>query len=122
MLVVSPDVLDHSSLEMILETGYRVYSASGRQEAFALMRRNRPDVVICEHTLPDGDWRDILSDLQGEHEAPRLIVSSRLADTRLWAEVLNLGGYDLLMKPFAAREVRSVVAMAVRRAKAVAGR
>jgi hypothetical protein len=39
---------------------------------------------------------------------PKLIVSSRLADHRLWAEVLNLGGFDLLMTPFENEEVLRV--------------
>ena len=38
-----------------------------------------------------------------------LIVTDRLADERLWAEVLNLGGYDLLLKPFDPEEVLRVV-------------
>jgi FixJ family two-component response regulator len=36
---------------------------------------------------------------------PLLIVTSRLADARLWAEALNLGAYDVLAKPFDATEV-----------------
>jgi FixJ family two-component response regulator len=41
--------------------------------------------------------------------APSLIVTSRLADDRLWAEALNLGAYDVLAKPFERLElVRSV--------------
>jgi hypothetical protein len=31
---------------------------------------------------------------------PQLIVADRLARDGLWAEVLNLGCYDLLMTPF----------------------
>jgi DNA-binding response OmpR family regulator len=38
-----------------------------------------------------------------------LIVTSRLADEKLWAEALNLGAYDVLAKPFDLSElVRSV--------------
>ena len=44
-----------------------------------------------------------------------LIVGDRLADERLWAKVLNLGGYDLLAKPFNAKEVLHVVSTACRR-------
>ena len=41
--------------------------------------------------------------------APSLIVTSRLADDRLWAEALNLGAWDVLAKPFHVTEViRSV--------------
>jgi FixJ family two-component response regulator len=37
--------------------------------------------------------------------APSLIVTSRLADDRLWAEALNLGAWDVLAKPFHVTEV-----------------
>jgi hypothetical protein len=30
---------------------------------------------------------------------PLLVVTSRLADDRLWWEALNLGGYNVLAKP-----------------------
>ena len=33
-------------------------------------------------------------------EPPRLIAVSHHADERLWLEVLNLGGFDLLATPF----------------------
>jgi Protein of unknown function (DUF2934) len=46
---------------------------------------------------------------------PPLIVADCLADERLWAEVLNLGGYDLLAKPFDANGVLQVVSAACRR-------
>ncbi len=56
--------------------------------------------------LSDGHcWKDILYELQAMSDPPTLIVADRLADEALWAEVLNLGGYDLLTKPFNAREV-----------------
>jgi hypothetical protein len=35
-------------------------------------------------------------------------VFSRLADESLWAQVLNLGGFDVLMTPFEAEEVLRV--------------
>lgn len=80
------------------------------------VRRFHPRVVVCDQTFADGDWRELLSDLQAEQQMPPLIVSSRLADDRLWAEVLNLGGYDLLTKPFVAAEVSRVVKLAAHRA------
>jgi DNA-binding response OmpR family regulator len=46
-----------------------------------------------------------------------LIVCSLLADDRLWAEVLNIGGYDVLMKPFLPIEVTRVVRMAARQVR-----
>jgi len=66
-------------------------------------------VVICQHSLPDGDWKLLLAGLDRIDVRPSLIVSSRLADDRLWAEVLNLGAFDLLLgAPFEPEEVLRV--------------
>lgn len=82
------------------------------EEAF---QEFRPDVVMTDTVLPAGEgWKDVLRSAQTRLGNLPVIVSSRLADERLWAEVLNLGGYDLLVKPFIAAEVKSVVYMACR--------
>lgn len=114
LLVVSSYDEDHSFLCQVLGRDCELHRAVGRQDAVSLVRRYRPKAVICDQVIADGDWRDFLMDLQGEHMVPPLIVSSRLADDHLWAEVLNLGAYDLLMKPFTAPEVSRVVQMAAR--------
>jgi response regulator RpfG family c-di-GMP phosphodiesterase len=65
--------------------------------------------VICDHCLPDGDWKSVLAELDSVPDHPSFIVSSRLADERLWAEVLNLGAFDLLLgSPFVPEEVLRV--------------
>jgi len=46
---------------------------------------------------------------------PALIVTSNAGDEALWAEVLNLGGYDVLAQPFDQNEVARVIASAGRR-------
>jgi hypothetical protein len=43
-----------------------------------------------------------------------LIVTAKLADDRLWAEVLNLGGFDVLAQPFYRGEVTRAVGHACR--------
>jgi len=45
-------------------------------------------------------------------DAPPLIVTSRLADDRLWVEALNLGAYDVLAKPFDRQEVTRSIHLA----------
>jgi len=67
-------------------------------------------VVICNYILPDGDWKLILAAVHRMPIRLSLVVSSRLADERLWAEVLNLGAFDLLLgDPFDRHEVLRVV-------------
>jgi DNA-binding response OmpR family regulator len=66
-------------------------------------------LIIADDVLPDGSWRDILMGMAKCGSAARLVVASRLADERLWADVLNLGGYDALAKPFRADEIAWLV-------------
>lgn len=113
VLSVSPFEEDHAFLRSIRGLGqWSIYEAHSRQEAIGFIGENQVCVVICESRLPDGDWKDLLPYVPQRVHPPYLIVTSRLADDRLWAEVLNLGGYDVLAKPFDAEEVSRVVGIA----------
>jgi FixJ family two-component response regulator len=59
--------------------------------------------------MKDGTWRDILNQVLSGAEPTPVVVTSRLADEYLWAEVLNLGGWDVLAKPFHEQEVLHVL-------------
>ena len=61
--------------------------------------------MVCESNLPDGSWKDVIDRTARAANPPAVIVTSRLADDRLWSEVLNRGGYNVLLKPFRALEV-----------------
>ncbi len=70
-------------------------------------------VVITDTRLPDGhSWKDALDTMEELWNRPQLIVADRLANEALWAEVLNLGAYDLLVTPFEPAEVQRVVTLA----------
>jgi DNA-binding NtrC family response regulator len=118
LLSVSPAPADHRSLGEILDDPhYRILRASSCREAIERLTSDSIALVICEADLPDGSWRDLLRHADEHSRDLTLIVASRLADTRLWAEVLHLGAYDLIAKPFDTQEVRRVVANACERVR-----
>jgi DNA-binding response OmpR family regulator len=92
---------------------WQVATAGSCQEAVSFLRQSTTFVVFCEHSLPDGSWRLVLDQAANSPVPPLVVVTSRLADDHLWAEVLNLGGFDVLAKPFNEREVRHVMTSAV---------
>jgi hypothetical protein len=112
VLLVSPRIEDHVSLQgILLGSRWKMEGARTACDGLAMIRRNHCEiaVVICEYRLPDGDWRLVLAELLALAVRPALIVCSRLADERLWVEVLNLGGFDLLLcAPFVPEEVLRV--------------
>ncbi|MBZ5577811.1 MAG: response regulator [Acidobacteriia bacterium] len=79
------------------------------QQARQQLRSEDYDVVLTEAVLPDGKWLDVLHLVRECPGAPEVIVTDRQADTRFWAEALNLGAYDLLAQPFDAPEVQRIL-------------
>ncbi len=112
VLLVSPFLPDHVALRNILgHSSWVLHEASTCGEALAFAGEHDCDVVICQRELPDGDWRVLLEEFGKVCLRPNLIVTSRVADDELWAEVLNLGGYDVLAQPFEPDEVYRVVTL-----------
>ncbi|MBZ5594218.1 MAG: hypothetical protein LAP39_18410 [Acidobacteriia bacterium] len=107
ILAVFPPGEDRTSLNKVLgHSDWQLQFTHALAETQVVLRACPVVVVLTESRLSDGySWKDILRELQGMPSPPPLIVADRLADETLWAEVLNLGAYDLLTKPFNAREV-----------------
>ncbi len=112
---------DHDSLEGILEFSkcdvapkceWKVNACYTLASALTALRKVRVPVVVCESDLQPGTWKEVLEELSTLPDPPFLIVTSRLADERLWAEALNLGAYDVLAKPFDRTEVARIVSTA----------
>ena len=113
VLEVSPDESDHSTLiEIFSHSNWKLHIARTCAEAVAFLAKKLIPVVVCERELPDGSWKDILERVTRAANPPALIVSSRLADDRLWTEVLDSGGYNVLGKPFRRNEVFRDVSLA----------
>jgi DNA-binding NtrC family response regulator len=110
VLSVSPLEADHLSLQTIIgDSTWIVYKTHELVSALVLLQQHDIAVVLCERDLLPGSYIDVLEHISALPNAPSLIVVSRLADERLWAEALNLGAWDVLAKPFDRNElVRSV--------------
>ncbi len=113
VLAVSPYDEDHACLRMIFgHSNWKISTARNCHEAVRFLQSNRMAVLICECDLPDGTWRNLLEALALLPYPPLLVVASKHADDSLWAEVLNLGAYDVLSKPFDRAEVTRIISLA----------
>lgn len=110
LLAVTPHPEDHASLERMLgRKRFTIFRAPCFSEALRTLAHDKPQVVVCERDLPDGDWKDLFREMGRLRNPPPFIVTSSHADEALWAEVLNFGGYDVLVKPFDSEEVDRVM-------------
>jgi DNA-binding NtrC family response regulator len=115
ILIVSPHTDDCSSIRQILRNDcWQIEYARNLEEAAKHLKRLAASVIICERDLPDGTWKDLLQRTKEFEPAPSMLVVSRQADERLWSDVLNLGGYDVMPKPFERRDAVRIISMAWR--------
>ena len=112
VLSVSSFENDHAALQAIVgHSKWKLFKADSYSAAVSILRQGEISVVVCEHDLKSGTWTDFFDRMRDLAHPPSMIVTSRLADERLWAEALNLGAWDVLAKPFVRTEVlRSVTA------------
>jgi len=113
VLLVSFSAEDQAALCQILaHPNWQLHGRASCRQALAFLSRRPVPVVVCERDQSDGTWRDLLNGAQQLPLPPSLLVCSRRADDCLWAEVLNLGGCDVLVQPFEHDEVLRVAYMA----------
>ncbi|QOY90051.1 response regulator [Paludibaculum fermentans] len=124
ILLVSEAGEDHESFRELLadpacglpgDGPWVLRSRHSIASALAVLEGHPVPIVLSACELGSDTWREMLDALAAFSRPPLLIVISRLDDEGLWAEALNLGVYDLLVKPFDADEVGRILGQAWRR-------
>lgn len=117
VLLVSPRLHHRSALHGIFgDAGWRVTESQSIAEACTSLASAWDSLVICDYVQPDGTWRDLMQSVRVFSPFSELIVTSHIADERMWAEIQNLGAFDLLAEPFDAIEALRVARSAMREA------
>ena len=100
----NPDLLTLVT-DNLRTAGYKsVYTAADCAAARAAFAAHRPDLMILDINLPDGDGFGLFRTLRTESDVPALFLSARDADAdRLFG--LGLGADDYLTKPFLMQEL-----------------
>lgn len=101
ILIVDDDALMRRSVGLHLEqNGFRASTASSAEDALALARRDRPDLVLLDIGLPGMDGLQAIRHFQRDvADVPVIFVTARRRelDTILG---LELGADDYITKPF----------------------
>ncbi|MCR8980891.1 response regulator transcription factor [Brevibacillus laterosporus] len=83
---------------------FRIYTAADCASALSICGTGKPDIVILDIMLPDGDGFSLLSSIRQFSDTPVLFLSARGEDEdRLLG--LGLGADDYIVKPFLPREL-----------------
>ncbi len=101
ILVVDDDIVVAMLLGMSLPDVV-VLEASRMGEGLATARETRPDVVVVDRTLPDGDGLDLVRALREapETETVPIVLITAGHDPQDRTDVLRAGADEYLAKPF----------------------
>ncbi len=116
ILLVDDDELLRRSVKYRLEReGYTVTTADSSDDALTFARRDRPDLVLLDIGLPDGDGLDVARVLQREMNVPIVFLTGRGQESDIVVG-LELGAEDYITKPFGMRELLARIRVVLRRA------
>ena len=100
--------------------GYEVFEADGVRRGLIEAGTRRPDLVILDLGLPDGDGVDFIADLRVWSACAVIVLSARSEEADKIA-ALDAGADDYLVKPFGAGELLARVRAQLRRQLPAAG-
>jgi len=99
---------------MLQSAGYRVIEADTAARAEIEARTHRPDLLIVDLGLPDGDGLEVIRRVRAWSPVPIIVLSARIMEEQKVA-ALDAGADDFVSKPFGSPELLARVRAALRR-------
>ena len=96
------------------EDGCQIAEAETMAQGLIEAGSRKPDLLILDLGLPDGNGIDLIRDLRGWSDVPVLILSARSQENDK-IDALDAGADDYLTKPFSVGELRARVRALLRR-------
>jgi PAS domain S-box-containing protein len=78
-----------------LESEYSIHSAQTLQEAYQSISRKKPDIILTDNRLPDGEGRDIVKKVAN---ALPVIMMTAYGDEQLATSAMKEGALDYVVK------------------------
>ncbi|MEN0036720.1 MAG: two-component system response regulator KdpE [Cellvibrio sp.] len=96
------------------DEGWQVFEADNLKRGLIDAGTRKPDLVILDLGLPDGDGVDFITDVRGWSPVPIIVLSARTNEADK-VRALDAGADDYLSKPFGVSELLARVRSTLRR-------
>jgi two-component system KDP operon response regulator KdpE len=115
VLVIEDEPAIRNVLRVLLEAErYRVIEADSAMRAEIEARSHKPDLLLIDLGLPDGDGLAVIRRVRAWSPVPIIVLSARAMEEQKIA-ALDAGADDYVTKPFSAPELLARVRAALRR-------
>ena len=115
ILIVEDDAAIRRFVRQALEAeGHQVVETDSVKRGLIEAGTRKPDLLILDLGLPDGDGVDLIRDLRGWSTLPVIVLSARAGEPDK-IDALDAGADDYLVKPFSVGELLARVRASLRR-------
>lgn len=115
ILIVDDDVEIRKLLcEYLDQQGYRTIAAADGKEMWAMLDKNRVNLIILDLMLPGDDGLVLCRNLRSKSQIPVIMLTARGEETERIIG-LEMGADDYLAKPFNTRELLARIKSVLRR-------
>src|ERR1041385_6197491 len=112
ILVIEDEAATLENLVLMLEMeGFKPLSASNGRAGVAVAKRELPDVILCDVSMPELDGYGVLETLRADNATvsiPFIFLTAK-GDKKDLRTGMNLGADDYLTKPASAEEVLNAI-------------
>ena len=116
-ILIEDDPQIRRFVRMALEAeGWQVHEADSAKRGLLDAGTRKPDLLVVDLGLPDGDGCDVIRDVRGWSAVPIMVLSAR-TDEADKINALDAGADDYLTKPFGVGELLARVRAQLRRAR-----
>ena len=113
VLLLSNATTESSGLERILEQHVYLRRVTGLMELQTILDEECYDAVFCDWSFHRGKWDDALRHIQQLSPDLPVIIFRGTGGEKEWVQVLEAGGFDLLVAPYQNYTVLPVLEQAV---------
>ena len=93
----------------MVDHGYTVVEASNGAEAVEAYKKQRPDAVLLDITMPDMDGLTALKALREIDPEARIAMVTAMGQQQIVMEAIKAGAKDFVVKPFDAARIMAAV-------------
>jgi two-component system chemotaxis response regulator CheY len=116
-LVVDDAAFMRMSLKQILQAnGFTdVFEAGNGQEALMMFKKEKPDLVTMDITMPEMDGITAIKEIMAIDPTAKIVVCSAMGQKEIVLEAIQAGAKNFIVKPFDAQKVAEIVKAVAKR-------